>query len=143
MSKKIAIIRIRGLTGIKTEISDTLDQLRLYKKNNCVVVVATPSILGMIMKVKDYVTYGEVSEEVYKKLIDEKGEEFTDRTQDSKGRVQYKKYIKVGDKLIKPTFRLSPPVGGFERKGIKQPFTTGGVLGNRKDKINELILKMI
>jgi large subunit ribosomal protein L30 len=40
-------------------------------------------------------------------------------------------------------FRLSPPRGGFERKGIKTPFTMGGALGNRKEKINDLIKRMI
>ncbi len=38
---------------------------------------------------------------------------------------------------------LHPPRGGFERKGIKTPYSRGGVYGNRADKINELAEKMI
>jgi len=40
-------------------------------------------------------------------------------------------------------FRLKPPIKGFENKGIKQPFSKGGALGYRKDKINDLIMNMI
>ena len=43
---------------------------------------------------------------------------------------------------IKP-FRLNPPRGGFERKGIKVSFNSGGALGYRGEKINSLIKKML
>ena len=49
---------------------------------------------------------------------------------------------KVGKETgIKRVFRLTPPSGGF-KKSIKQHFPKGE-LGNRKEKINELILRMI
>ena len=44
---------------------------------------------------------------------------------------------------MKPFFKLNPPKKGFERKGIKVPFAQGGVLGYRKDKINNLLMRMI
>ena len=44
---------------------------------------------------------------------------------------------------IKAYFRLMPPVKGFARQGIKKPFSMGGALGYRKDKINDLIKRMI
>jgi len=44
---------------------------------------------------------------------------------------------------MKLFFKLCPPVHGFERKGIKKPFSMGGVLGYRKEKINELIKRMV
>ena len=40
-------------------------------------------------------------------------------------------------------FRMHPPRGGFDRNGIKMPFKNGGVYGNRKEKINLLIRRMI
>ena len=42
---------------------------------------------------------------------------------------------------IKPIFRLHPPRKGYE--GIKRPFTMKGALGNRGDKINNLLERMI
>ena len=44
---------------------------------------------------------------------------------------------------LKPFFRLHPPKGGFEKAGIKKPFTVKGALGYRGDKINDLIKKML
>jgi len=43
---------------------------------------------------------------------------------------------------MKPFFRLNPPVKGFGA-GVKVPFSLGGALGYRKDKINELIKRML
>ena len=44
---------------------------------------------------------------------------------------------------LKTFFKLSPPRRGFERKGIKIPFSMGGALGYRKNKINDLIQRMV
>ena len=121
---KLVAIRIRGETGIRKEIKDTLDMLRLYKKHTCVIVENTPSISGMLQKTKDFITWGELSQDVENELKTKRGEK------DVEGN-------------LKPFYRLHPPIGGFERKGIKKPFSVGGVLGNRKEKINDLIKKMI
>lgn len=123
MSEKVAIIRIRGTIGLKNEIKDTLKMLNLHRNNYCTVVPKNDSYLGMVKKVKDYVTYGEIDDETYKLLSEKRGE-------------------KKGDKL-KAFFRLSPPRKGFERKGIKAHFSKGGTLGYRGAKINELIKRMI
>lgn len=127
-NKKIAVIMVRGLIGIDKKKRDTLVMLRLYRKNYCVVLDNTPSITGMLKKVKDYVTWGEIDDETLK-LLREKREEKTKN--------------KEGKETVKPFFRLSPPRGGFERKGIKKPFNVGGALGYRRAKINELIKRMV
>ena len=46
-------------------------------------------------------------------------------------------------KGLKPVFRLNPPRGGFERRGIKKPRSLGGALGYRGDKIKELLGRMV
>jgi len=127
-NKKIAVIRITGQINLKNEIKDSLNILRLYKKFTCVVVDATPSILGIIKKLKDHVTYGEVTEETVNLLKKMRGK----KTKDKDGKETYKKF-----------YRLSPPKGGFERKGTKIPYKIGGVLGDRKEKINDLIRRML
>jgi large subunit ribosomal protein L30 len=139
---KLAVIRIRGITGVRKDIANTMRLLRLYRKNYCVVLEDTKTNLGMLKKVKDYVTWGELDEESYKTLIKKRGQEHKGRTMDSKKKVAYK-FMKHGDKSLKPFFRLSPPKGGFERKGIKKQFTAGGALGYRGKKINDLIKKMV
>ncbi len=120
--EKLAIIRIRGSVGIKKEIKDTLKMLKLFKKNWCVIVDKNDANIGMAKKVKDYATYGEIDKETLDKLMKCSGK-------DKKGK-------------LKP-FRLCPPNGGFERKGIKFSFSIGGALGYRGKKINDLIKKMM
>jgi large subunit ribosomal protein L30 len=126
MSKKIAVIRIRGTTGVKSKIARTLVILHLFKRNTCTVIEDRPEMVGMLQVVKDFVTWGEIDDETYKLLAEKRGEK------DPKD-----------EKSIKPFFRLNSPSKGFERKGIKVPFSLGGALGNRKEKINNLIKRMI
>jgi large subunit ribosomal protein L30 len=118
MSNKIAIILIRGRIGIRHDIKDTLTQLHLEKKHSCVIKEDSPSLQGMLRKIRDFVTYGPVSEETIKALETRKA---------NNGKVYF----------------LAPPVGGFERKGIKKSFTVGGALGDRGEAINTLLAKMI
>jgi large subunit ribosomal protein L30 len=116
---KLAIIRIRGSIDIKKDVKDTLKMLNLDKVNSCTIVENTPIIKGMLNKVKDYVTWGSINSESEKMLS------------------------KIDNSTKTNVFRLNPPKGGFERKGVKKSFKIGGALGNRKEKINELIKKMV
>ncbi|MBI2650458.1 uL30 family ribosomal protein, partial [Candidatus Woesearchaeota archaeon] len=65
-AKKLAAIRVRGLTGIRTKTEDNLRMLRLYKKNYCCVVPDTPVYAGMLKSAKDYITWGEIDDETFK-----------------------------------------------------------------------------
>lgn len=140
---KIAAIRVRGRTRVKREINDTLNMLKLYNNNYCTILEVNPSIKGMLIKVKDFITYGEVDEETEKLLFEKRGEEYKGRLKDKNKKIDYKRFVVVGNKKYKPFFRLNPPRKGFARKGIKLPFKVGGALGYRGDKINELIKRMV
>ena len=118
---KIAVMRIKGQVGIKRPVKETLSRLRLRKKYVCV-VFESPSkeILGMVKKMKDFVAFGEISEETYKMLVEKRGKK------DGEG--------------IKAFFRLHPPRGGIESK---KHFGVGkGVLGDNK-KMDELVRRML
>ena len=114
----IAIIRIRGQVGLNKDIAETLYRLRLRKKYTCVVLESpNKEQIGMIEKVKNFVAYGDIDEETYKKLVEARG-----------GRT-------------KNFFRLHPPRKGIESK---KHFGVGkGVLGDNKEKINELLERML
>ena len=114
-----AVVRVRGTVGRSKKIKLAMDSLNLTKPNHCVMIPENDVNKGILQKVKDYVTWGEISEEKTKELKTNRGN----------------KNSKV--------FRLSPPRKGFERKGIKQAFTQGGALGYRGEKINDLLGKMI
>jgi large subunit ribosomal protein L30 len=125
-SKKFAVIRVRGLVRVKKEINHTMELLSLFRKNYCTIV--DEKDFGMIKKVKDYVTYGEIDAETEKLLKEKRGE---------------KTKNKEGKEILKKFFRLNPPRKGFGRKGIKFAFSKGGALGYRADKINDLIKRML
>ena len=140
---RTAVIRVRGAVNLNREVKNTLNLLRLYRKNFCIVVDNSPSFNGMIKKVKDYVTYGEIDDETYGLLVEKRGEEYKGREQDRKEKIRYKKFVLINGKKIKPFFRLNPPKGGFGRKGIKVSFKAHGALGYRGNKINDLLKRMI
>ena len=139
---KIAIVLVRGLAGLTQKVKDTLAMLRLTRKNFCVVVPNNPVYVGMINKVKDYVTWGVIDDATYSELIEKRGEEYKGRLEDSKKKYNYKT-LRVNGKHYKPYFRLNPPKKGFGRKGIKVAFKVGGALGNRNEAINDLIKRML
>ena len=141
-NNKLAIVLVRGLVNVTQSVKDTLAMLRLKRKNHCVVIENTPLNQGMVKKVKDYVTYGEINEETFKQLVEKRGEEFKARLEDSKRKYNYKS-LDVNGKNYKPYFRLNPPKKGFGRKGVKLSFKVGGGLGDRGEKINDLLERMM
>src|SRR3989344_2052569 len=70
---KIAVIKIRGDIGLSKKIKDTQAMFRLYRKNSCVVVEGNPNYIGMVDVLKDYVTWGEITEETFKILLQKRG----------------------------------------------------------------------
>ncbi len=150
-----AVVRVRGRTGVRKDIADTLKMLNLTRINHCVLVPDTPAYRGMLQKVKDYVTWGEIDEETLLKLIRLKGclygdkpitDEYVKETMGFDDLETLVKAIMDGKVLykdipnVKPVFRLHPPLKGWEK--TKRHFTEGGALGYRGDRINALINRM-
>lgn len=142
-NKKLAAIRVRGITGIRTKVEDNLKMLRLYRKNYCCVLPNMPIHIGMLKKAKDYITWGEIDEETFNMLVEKRGEEFNGRETDSKGKIKYNDFVVINNKKIKKYFRLNAPRKGFGRKGIKYSYQNGGALGYRGEAINDLIKRMV
>lgn len=157
MRKMYAIVRLRGRVNIKPEIKYTLVLLRLPRVNHCVVVEENGYYTGMIQKVKDYVAWGEISEDILELLLRRRGRlDGGDRLSDEyirdhspyaglkelahalvEGELRPKD---LGAYNIKPVFRLHPPRKGH--KGIKRSVKQGGELGYHGETINELLYKM-
>jgi len=114
----IAVIRIKGQVKVRSDFIETLKRMNLKKKYSCIVWdKPTKEQLGMITKVKDFVAFGEISPEMYKKLVEARGQK------------------------SKTHFRLHPPRKGIDAKlhfGIKK-----GVLGNHGKEIDKLIGRML
>ncbi|RMF91312.1 MAG: 50S ribosomal protein L30 [Methanobacteriota archaeon] len=155
MTKRLAVIRIRGRVNVSREVAHTLDMLGLRRVNHAVFIDDRPSYRGMLQKIKDYVTWGEVDAgdvalilrnrgEVIggKRLTDDYVKEKTPfkSIEDFAGRfVDFKAELEDIPGL-KKVFRLHPP-----RKGhgsIKKAYSMGGSLGNRGGEIKGLIRRM-
>lgn len=143
----LAVIRVRGLIGIERKIKDTMNMLHLKKKHNCVILPENnPVYLGMVIKIKDYVTFGAVSDETLKLLLS-KCLKRKDKKKVSAELVEKTLKILKEGRLLKdveeiiPVLSLNPPKKGFEKEGIKKTYVQGGALGKR-DNMDDLIKRM-
>lgn len=139
----LGAILIRSAINADGKIKRILKRLRLNNKLRMVVFKNTPEMLGQMRLVSGYITFGELNEEQLSELLKARGEPFTSRLQDSRGRIHYKGYLEHNGKKYKCSFRLNPPKGGFERGGIKRHYSEGGALGWRGDKLFELVKRML
>jgi len=150
-----AVVRVRGPAGRRKEIEDTLRMLMLKKPNNCVIIPETKEYLGMLRKAKDLITWGDINKKTLSLLIEKRGKIIGDKKIDReslkditdfnsfddfsealiKGKVKLKNY-----KKIKPVFKLNPPKHGY--KSIRLPYPKGD-LGDREDRINQLLERMV
>lgn len=118
MSDMIGAVRIRGDVKVSQKVSRTMNDLKLRKKNQCVVFEDSEAVRGMMNAAKDYIAYGELDDETLEKLEERKGSE-----------------IESGD-----TVNLSPPSKGF--KNTKTNYGQGGSLGKRDD-FSDLVDRMV
>ncbi|MBI5223115.1 uL30 family ribosomal protein [Candidatus Micrarchaeota archaeon] len=142
---KLAVVRVRGVRKISPRINKTFVHLRLLRPNHCVLVDDTPQNMGMLLKVKDYVTFGPIDEVTLLKLLTKKGEKGSALVRSlvkSEELTKMSKEIFGGKKtaeFVDPVFRLRPPSKGY--KNIKRPYPEGD-LGSREE-MNSLIKRMI
>ncbi len=151
-----AIVRIRGKVRRSAPVADTLRLLRLTRQNHCVLVLESPANAGMVKKVQNFVTWGEVSPEIVAKLLLKRGRGPSDARMNDAFIKENSKFKSVWDfaqavtkgeatltdvKGLKPVLRLHPPKGGFE--ATKRPYRDAGSLGYRGDAINALLEQMI
>jgi len=136
----LAIVRIRGSVNARPDSLHTLKLLKLTRPNHCVVYPKEKSIEGMLHAVDKFVTWGEITDETMEKMIYKRGRLPGDKRVEKKDAKAIAKKIKDKKAEIKPVFRLSPPSGGF--RSVKE-FYPRGDAGNRGEKINDLLKRMI
>lgn len=142
--KKLLVVRVRGRIRLLTEIKETMNMLRLYKTNYCVIIDNTPANLGMVQKAKDYITWGEAEDALVEELFAKRGKEYRGPLTDSKKKISYAgKYVEWKGKKYAKFFTLQPPKGGYGRRGVKTTFAQKGAIGWRGQDINTLVRKMM
>ena len=156
-SKRLAILRVRGRVGPRKPVVETLQFLRLHRRNHLAIIDDRASYRGMLHRAKDYITWGEVGAETIALILKSRGYlpgkiRVTDAI--VKKYTQYESIDQFAEAIsnfkaelsdlqkLKPVFRLHPPKGGFKGK-IKRPFKDHGELGDRGKKIEDLLKRMV
>lgn len=154
----ILAVRLLGPFGVPSSIENALISLRLSGRFNAVLLDDNPSMVGMLRKVKDYVTWGKVKDGEISTLLKERGQligglplgdkfakdSFGETSVEElaaalvRGKVDLDALWKKG---VKPVFRLHPPSGGFGFS-IKRPYGKQGELGDRGSEIAALVNRM-
>jgi len=152
----IAAVRIRGTVLARQTVVDTLQMLRLTRANHCVILSDTPSTRGMLVKVQDYVAWGEVTPQIIARILlkrahVEGGEVFSDAYVKANSKYSsiwdFTQALSKGEasprdvKGLKPVLRLHPPLKGY--RSVKLPYGMGGDLGYRGKEIENLLTRML
>ena len=152
------VVRVRSNVNVERSIRETMDYLNLTKVNHAVIIPENDQYRGMLQKAKDYITWGDATEELVVKMLSERGRMSGDHpltdslvkdNTDFKNIGEFAKAIVSNDATVKNVpglkrvFRLHPPRGTKGCSGIKRPFVLGGALGSRGDKIDALVERMI
>jgi large subunit ribosomal protein L30 len=154
--KCLAVIRVRGSSGVFREIKETLKMLHLTRNCHATLIDDRSSYLGMLRKVQNQVTWGEVSKDSTVQLLRERGKLVGNNkiTEEYLKEIGYKSLDDLAEAIhkteveftrlpnVKPVFRLHPPKKGFKGK-VKKSYAAGGVTGHRGEAINNLIKRMI
>jgi large subunit ribosomal protein L30 len=153
--KCICAVRVRGTVRASLDVRETLQMLRLTRNNYAVLIDNRPSFIGMLRAAQNFITWGEASKDTVHMLIRKKGKFAGNKklTEEYAQTANFKSLDELADAIfncsveyrklpnVQPVFKLHPPSKGFKGK-IKRSYGTGGELGYRGEKINELIERM-
>lgn len=139
-----AVVRIRGSAKVGPKIRDALEKLRLRRVHNCTLLQGSETNRGMLLHAEDFITWGQVDLQVLEKMLEKRGRIKSGARIDAKhSKAIASKIIKdgtVNSADVRPVFGLSPPSGGFRSVRLQYP---RGDLGDRGEKINDLLMRMI
>ncbi len=149
-----AVIRLKSSRDKNQRMKDTLKMLRLNSVNHCTVIPERSAYEGMLDKVKDKITWGEIDTDTLVELLESKsGLEKAELEEKMEEKTSYSDIEELAQDVVSnnitldeidgldKVFRLHPPAGGY--RSTKKPYNTGGALGYRGSEINSLIHNML
>lgn len=137
----IIAIRISGLVEMPMGAQETLFRMRLRRKYSAVLLQSTPTNLKLLQSVRNFIAYGDIDPQTLALLIEKRGVSLDKKKIDAKKVLEQLEKKGLEGSGLKPFFRLHPPRGGIDSK-IHYPIR-GGVLGDNKKDINELVRRML
>ncbi len=138
----IIVIRISGQVGLNSDIKETLHRLRIRRKYTAVLVKPTTENMKLLQKLRNHLAFGTIDKETLQELIEKRALPIKKETKINPEKIAEEIENKSPTELgIKPFFRLHPPRKGIDSK--KHFGVNKGVLGDNKEKINELVRRML
>ncbi len=155
MAKAFLVVRIKGQVDVPHWAKTTLKLLKLEKKFRATIIPAQENTLGMLNKVKHYVSWQEAEVSMAMELLDKKGRKsgYKKITEEDIKKIGFKNIEELATSLaegkttmtklkpLKPWFALAPPRHGF-KKSTKKLYTQKGILGQNKE-LGNLVRNMI
>ena len=155
MAKAFVVVRISGQADVPHWATTTMKLLKLDKKFRATIVPAKENTLGMLNKIKHYVSWQEIDSSFTKELLDKKGRKsgYKKITSEDISQIGFNSMDDLAASLsegkstlsklkpLKPWFALSPPKHGFKRS-TKKLYGQKGVLGHNKE-LTALIRNMM
>jgi len=149
LAKAFLVVRIKGQVNVPYWAKTTLELFKLEKKFRATIIPAKDNTLGMLNKVKHYVSWQEVDATTAKELLDKKGRKsgYKKITEEDIKKIGFKDIEELAAALaegkttmtklkpLKPWFALSPPRRGF-KKSTKKLYSQKGILGPNKELEN-------
>ena len=146
MAKAYLVVRIKGQADVPYWAVTTMELLKLEKKYRATILPAKVNTLGMLNKVKHYVSWIELDISLAKELLDKKARKsgYQKITSDDLKELGFASVDELASALsegkvtlsklepLNPWFALAPPRHGFKRS-TKRLYGQKGVLGENKD----------
>jgi large subunit ribosomal protein L30 len=155
MVKGVLVVRIKGQADVPHWATTTMKLLKLEKKYRATIIPAKETTLGMLNKIKHYVSWHEVDVPLVKELLEKKGRKSGYKKINSEDltAIGFKTLDELATSLaegktslsklspLKPWFALAPPRHGF-KKSTKKLYGQKGILGKNKD-LSTIVRNMI
>ena len=149
------VVRIKGQVDVPHWAKTTLALFKLEKKYRATIIPAKENTLGMLNKIKHYISWIEVDAELAKELLDKKARKsgYQKITPEDLKKLGFNSIDELASALaegktslsklkpLKPWFALAPPRHGFKRS-TKRMYGQKGVLGQNKE-LGTLVRSMI
>jgi len=155
MANAYLVVRIKGQADVPHWATTTMTLLKLDKKYRATILPAKDNTLGMLNKVKHYITWIELDEDLAKDLLNKKARKsgYQKITPEDLKELGFNSIDELAKALaegkatlsklkpLKPWFALAPPVHGF-KKSTKKLYGQKGVLGQNKE-LDTIVRRMI
>ena len=155
MANAYLVVRIKGQADVPHWASTTMTLLKLDKKYRATILPAKDNTLGMLDKVKHYISWIGLDVELAKDLLDKKGRKsgYKKITAEDLKKLGFESIDDLAKALaegkatlsklkpLKPWFALAPPKHGFKRS-TKKLYGQKGILG-LNEELGTIVRRMI